>query len=479
MSNNPYVLAARRDLPYLLNILNVSSSKTREMHAPCPICGDKTCLQFGPDKKITGDWYWHCNRGCGGGDVVAALCKLHYGGPEGWRQAYDHLKRDFGGRVSQSPHERQKNALVNRHGYVNGVVPTLQGIAALSGSGPVPRIDRVDPILDMERAEKFIAEHHNYLMDHFDLVTKWGRGLSKEVCEKYRIGFIEFGSVQFQPWKRKMDIPAAWVLPITDADGVLKAVKVHFEERPAAWQGCPKLLWMPFGTSPAYDEKTDSKPIHAYTTMWPHPDTLTPQIDSDFSLEASYWIERMPEELNPEWYTALESHKLKFAWEKGKTTEDLNPGELWDVMQLAFNDIKQKIFKAVLKKQNKKSGENSQTIVTNGKISVEVDWSQYIFICPGELKALACESAGMMATAGTQGEGWIPGAEYISKLAGQKICLLGDEDPAKRNVSKKDQQILKIHCPGKDWIGKWSEALASHGASRVMVKYGGQRGKNE
>lgn len=459
MSNNPFVVAARRDLPYLLGVLGISSDKTKEMHAQCALCGGGTSLQFGPDKKNSGEWYWHCNK-CGeGGEVVAALCLTRYGGRDNWKQAYRQIETDFQSRVPKSYN--------NNHGYTNGVVPALAHIGR--GQLPAPKVIREDPVLDMPRAEAFVNEHHQYLMDNFDALQKWERGISRDVCIKYRLGFIEFGSVQFAPWQKKMDIPAAWVLPITDANGALRAVKIHFEERPH-WgsKECPKLLWMPFGTKPVYDKESGSKPVHSYLTMWPHPDTLQAQVVSDFSLDASFWIDRIPDYLKPEWNDLLEMQRMKYAFEQSSLPEDLNPSQNWDVMLRSFDEMKKKIFAAVLKKENENKADDGDT-----------DWSQFIFVCPGELKALACESAGMMATAGTNGEGWIPGNEILSRLTGQKLCLFGDEDPTKRNQSHKEpEKTIKVFSPGKEWCDKWVEALRKISVAKIVIKFGGVKEKS-
>lgn len=492
MSSNPAVAAAKRDLPYLLSVLGISSSKTAEMHAPCPVCGDATCLQFGPDKKNLGEWYWHCNKGCGNGNVVRALCLTRgFSGDDGWKLAYDQIEKDFNGKVSKdSPHDQyhkqqavQRNGTgtagthPNAHGYVNGVVPAMRQMQLPAPKEPL----RVDPVLDLDKAEKFVVQNHEYLMRNFELVKKWGRGLSKEVCEKYRIGFAEWGRVTFPQFPNKpMDIPAAWILPITNAEGDLKGVKAHFEERP--YPDCPKLMWMPFGTEPAYSKTKSAdgkvieiKPQHKYTTMWPHPDTLRSQITTDFSLDPSFWIHKIPRDMLPEWNMLLEAQQLKMAWELGKTAEQLEGEELWTVQLRAFDEMKQKIFKAVLKQQN-------SLAVVDKKSQKQIsqpDWSDYDFICPGELKALAAESVGLMATASTDGEGSIPSASFLSKFSGKKVCLFADLDPPHRSMNKKTGELIKVFCTGREWVSKWTDALRVHNIYHIAVKYGGQREREE
>lgn len=488
MSSNPAVAAAKRDLPYLLSILGISSNKTSESHAPCPFCGGTKCLHYGPDKKYMGEWYWNCEKGCGGGNVIRAICKARgFSGDDGWKQAYDIIEKDFAHVPKDSPHDRyhkqqatERNGSsngtaahsngVNPHGYTNGVVPALRAFGQLPA--PVP-VKKPEPVLDLDKAEAFIAEHHKYLMDNFDSLEKYKRGISKDVCEKYRIGFAKFGKVTFPQSKGPMSLPAAWILPITDGAKKLRGVKAHFEEKPRP--DCPKILWMPFGTAPGYKKiKNDKgmdieiKPVHAYATMWPHPDTLHPTISAEFSLDPGYWIENIPPSLRPEWNVLLESQQLKYAWEVGRTTEQLESNELWEVQLRAFEEkeMKQKILKAVMKDKN------ALAVIDKHK---HVDWRDYTLICPGELKALAAESAGFMATASTEGEGRIPSAEFLCKFARQKICLFADEDPPHRSFNNKTGAVQNVFCTGRQWADKWTTALQPYGVHHIAVKYGGQR----
>ncbi len=471
---NPELDAAKRDLGYLLGILGIASGKTADNHAPCPICGDKTCLKFGPDKKYLGNWFWNCCKGCGGGDIVEALIKVRR---LSYKEAFAQIRADFKGRVPRaSPHDqyhqqRRAELGVPANSHHNGLN---------NGNGHTSPIQappaKPEPVLDAERAEKFVADSHDFLMRNYDaFMKKFKRGISREVCEKYRLGFIEFGKVPLHPVLPPTDVPAAWVIPITNSEHMLKGVKIHFEERPV-WRNavCPKLLWAAFGTKPAYFKGTDEDgrevkvtPVHAYYSMWPHPETLMSRSLDDFSLDAEFWIQRIPESLKPEWNDIVEAQKLKLAYELGKMETDLSESELWTSWLRAFEEIKQKIFKAVLKTEEKKASNNDN----------EVDWSQYIFICPGELKALACESAGLMATSTTGGESWMPGPEILTRFAGQRICLVGDDDPPKKNISKTDGSVIKIFNTGKEWIDKWMKALYLHGAAHVVAKYGGKREK--
>lgn len=480
---DPTVIAAKKDLGYLLGVLGIQSQKTSETHATCPLCGSD-CMQFGPDKKKLGEWYWHCNKGCGGGDLIDAMTRA---GRYTYADAFSKIRKDFSGRISASERDEYSRSRsssysgsrngnsggINPHGYTTGVVSSLERLAG-SGSGllalPKPP-EKPEPVLDIARANEFVDQQHAYLMDNFDLVTKWKRGLSQEVCKKYKIGFIEFGSEKWAPWKNPLTIPAAWVLPVTNSDKELKGVKIHFEERPHP--NCPKLLWMPFGTVPAYQQGDkekgipEIKPAHAYVTMWPHPDTLTQGISDEFSLDAAYWIQRIPPSLRDEWESIVMVQGQKYAYERSTVVEELDSPALWEIQLAAFGEMKQKIFKSVYPLVNK-----------NGQNKATEDWTEYIFICPGELKALACESAGLMATATTGGEGSLPHPSILSRLAGKKICVFGDEDGMKRSINKKDGSVIKIFSTGKEWVEKWTRALEDYGCSSIVCKYGG-RTENE
>lgn len=482
---SPEVDAAKRDLSYFLSILGVNSDRSSNPNAPCIGCGDKTCLQYGPDKTRQGEWYWHCYKGCGNGDVIEAMVKLR---GMSYKDAFARIRTDFADRVSKpsahtqyhsnraTQHQRQG---INPSGYVAGVVPALERLGNAGQLPAPPRLERQECVIDLDRADRYVNDAHEYLLSNPDLLTKWERGISLETCIRHRVGFIEFGKIQYAPWQKPMDIPAAWVLPITDEEGNLRAVKLHFEERPN-WgsRECPKLMWLPFGTVPAYDNtkrtedgKTiETKPVHSYLTMWPHPDTLQPQVNSDFTTDASFWIQRIPDSLRPDWDMLVDAQRYKVAYERECVVEDLSEVDIWDAQLRAFEEMKKKIFAAVLKTEDVDAQYDPK------KTKRETDWSSYVFICPGELKALACESAGLMATAGTGGESVIPGPSILSRFSGKKICLFGDLDPPKRILDKSTHETRKVFCTGREWVGKWISALEPHRVTSIVTKWGGQKG---
>ncbi len=474
MADDAEVTAARSDLSYLKNVLGIASEKSSDFNSPCPLCGGKHSLQWGPDKKRLGQWYWNCNKCNKGGDILSALKETT--GHE-WRDIYKRIRADFKGRVpQQSAHDTyHANNAAQHNGTLNGHVKLLPA--------PDPEIkfsaDRPEPSLDMARAEAYVQEQHEYLLRNPHIPSKWKRGISDEVIRKYRLGFVEFGEMKFYPWSKSgLAIPAAWVLPITDADGVLKGVKLHFEERPHYNDGeCPKCMWLPFGMKPGYERHqlpdgkwvVDSKPIHNHYCLWPHPSTLLPRVINDFSMDWEWYVSRMPDKLRQKWADQLLGAKYMVALELSKTEDDLDASEVGRACEKAFETMKKEIMSAVCGAEEKK-------VKTTGE-----DWSNFTFICAGELKALAAESCGLMACAPTSGEGnWLAPAHLLSKFAGQQMCVFGDEDPPHR-VFKSDKEgnktFLKTNCTGMDFCSKWSAALYAVGAARVITKLGGHRGK--
>ncbi len=472
MADDALVIAAKRDLGYFKSILGLNSDRPAATGQPCAICGSSDALEYGPDQKRLGQFFFKCYSCGAGGDVVSAINAML---KTGWADAFKKIKSDWAGRaVPQSAHDEYHEQ--NLRALANGHAGKQQNLLPPPAVSKNHGIDKPEPVLDMERAEDVVRTNHDYLMHNLHLIQKWERGISQAVIEKYRIGFMEWGKVQFYPWGKKMDIPAAWVLPITDADGILKGVKLHFEERPH-WgsKECPKALWYPLGTQPPPRQETvNGKNVnygsnHAYYGMWPHPDTLQQPMGDDFSLDASYYIERMPAQFRDEWQMLCEAMKYKVADEQSKTVDALESYEIADAQMRAFDEIKSKVLKAVVKTENERA---------SGSHKDQSDWSQYTYVCPGELKALSGESMGLMCTAPTGGESWMPGSKILSRLAGQKVCLIGDDDAPRRNLDKADPTVVKsIKCPGREWVNKWTQALYAHGSPQVLVKYGGRQEK--
>jgi hypothetical protein len=152
------------------------------------------------------------------------------------------------------------------------------------------------------------------------------------------------------------------------------------------------------------------------------------------------------------------------AYEKAVEDHLLDSPAVWECQLKAFDALKKEIMDAVMKVDE----------VFKAKADVaepppdkpRTDWAKFIFMCPGELKALAWESMGFMASGTTGGESWMAPAELLKKFAGQAVCLPCDEDAPKRVFKKKDgevvksadgqAEILRIVCAGKSWGAKSS-----------------------
>jgi len=72
----------------------------------------------------------------------------------------------------------------------------------------------------------------------------------------------------------------------------------------------------------------------------------------------------------------------------------------------------------------------------------------WLYLCPGELKALAVIGAGCQATSITAGEShrWTPG--FLSRLAGRRLCVVFDDDPAGHRF--RDTTIAALRCTASE-----------------------------
>ncbi len=457
MADSPELLAGKSDLLYLKQVLGISSDRSHDLHGVCPLCGDKTAFQFGlsKDGKKSGQYFFHCHACAANGSVIDALMKTRgMALNDACREVYQKYKGKSPRKSEYTVYHEKNTAAHNGNGKVHE--PEIK-----YGS------EHTDPILSAD-AEAFVQKHHEYLMKRPFLHEKWRRGISEAVCKKYRIGFIEHEGIQFKPWSKPATIPAAWVLPITDGNGVLKGVKLHFEERIKRYDGtlAAKLMWCPFGTEPAYDKEKEISPVHSYYGMWPHPDTLTPPNNSVETQDIGYWLRKMPPQLKQKWETQLQGYRYIVADEMGLSETDLGGPASYEAISRTFTEMGPEIQEAVCKIENKNTIYDDKT--------PETDWSKFIFICPGELKALAMESCGFMSTASTGGEQWLPGPQWISKFSRQMCCLFYDADPIKKIGSTE-----KIQCTGKDWARKWNVALVHHGAAQVVAINGGSKEKEQ
>ena len=449
--DSPELAAAKMDGAFLRQILGISKD---DNHATCKLCG-KDNLRC---KMKDGGYRWDCYSGCGGGSCVDALMLFE---KKTLKEAMSIIYKTYGSGDSN-----------NRQVRIIQQATRPEPVREFHSGSKQP-----EPVLDLERAEEFVKSSHGYLMDNLDLVTHFKRGISTPIIEKYRLGFIENVSIKWRPDDKGKgwNIPAAWVLPVTDFVGKLKAVKLHFEIRPIS-KGDPvkgeakfipcrgKSRWAPFGTEPKWDQARNVNPVHSYFGLWPHPDTLEdPALGEEFSSDIGWWINRIPDgPLRDEWYRAHEWEQHAVAEELSKTKDDLEPSEMNLAIERAFALLRERIFKAVGNKP-------IDADILDPDAPEPVRWKDFIFITPGELKAFAILSSGLRATAITSGESWIPPPDVLACFKGLNICILYDDDPPGLTLHG------KTLWTGKAWAKQLAIALSRAGARSVAILSGGRK----
>jgi len=170
------------------------------------------------------------------------------------------------------------------------------------------------------------------------------------------------------PAKYQYRVFNSFVMPITDANGSVRAVKIHKQNPPP---GELKAAWMPVGESG-----------HGYMTLWPEPE------------------------------------------------------------------------------------------------SAERD--QFLFVCPGELKALAVIGAGCEGTSITYGENahrWTPGA--VARLKGRRIVVLFDDDAAGHEFRDRTVEALRCHVVELRVINLGQKDGKKIDANDIAGEFGSARLKKE
>lgn len=213
----------KREAPLLLAVLG---QQREGKHLHCPFHEDRNgSLHVG--RGDDGVMLWKCWAGCGSGTIIDAAMRK-WGTPTA-RGAVQALEREMGVRL-----ERDE--------------------------------EYVEPRIDQERAEKLVAFAHKRLMDDFGLQDKYlvgKRGIyNLDEVRRYRLGFIV--NTRLPKWHTPI---TGWVLPITDADDRLVAVKIHTEMvRNLHTKNVPKCFWVALGTYP------DKEPKNGTYTLWPPPE---------------------------------------------------------------------------------------------------------------------------------------------------------------------------------------------------------------
>jgi hypothetical protein len=356
---------------------------------------------------------------------------------------------------SHTPPEQERNYLEH---------PVTQPRFAVMPKVPVVAQDEITPLVEGA---------HATLMDNWSLNK---RGISKEVAQKYKLGLLvdEHVKLSSNPKAGKTLIELAWVLPITDDKNVIRAVKLHLEKPIKNYKGevqKGKARWLPFGKTPAYDEATGTKPLNHWDTFWPHPDTqedLIIKTDSDHaSGDSGYWINKCTDgKLISALTNEYEAEILSKKYEAISQNRMISPNEEYAIHEVVFARYRQRIMESVCKSNTRNRDDGAAP-----EMARKVDYHDYVFVCPGELKALAVISAGYRACGVTTGEGRMPPQEYFDPFYGEKICILWDDDPVR--VDTKGSLV----CTGRQWGKSMTEHMKRAGAWDVISKtFGRKRG---
>lgn len=384
---------------------------------PCP-CGSSDALSI---YSRNGQWKFKCHS-CGKqGSVIDAL--IIFKGMEE-KAAWLECKERLG--------------IAN----INGRAPHHQPIqyAAVEEEKPVNKEQpEINPL-----AERIVSSAHKYLMNSDECRERWmigKRGISEEVAKRFRLGFFERSD------------NCGWVLPITNIDGRLIAGKMHFEIQPPPPPGEElkgKSRWMKKNFC-----LTDQSAVRIF---WPHPFTQKPDFNNALFTDGAAWLSQLPKgPLLHEWYDKLELNQLNLATEiKGSHPDDFSASQHEFCFRQTWDELGDKIQEAVLKQHPEQAGEDDAL-------------DAWIFICPGELKALSLISSGMRATSFTHGEKTIPTVEELRCFRGRRVVLFYDDDPPKR------LKTGEIQVVGKTWARKLIPRLYAANALEVRVITGGQK----
>jgi hypothetical protein len=433
---DPEVDAIKHDMKALLNALGLQRVSN---HNPCPFCSDKDGLSLSV-LRDSGHAYFKCHKCDTKGNIFEALMKL-----EG---------KTF---------IQVKQALLGSGGNYK-VKPTFRPQTHSNlGSNEKPT-----PVIDMARAEPFIKMANEFLLDNMQYVQEYRRGLSREIVEKYRIGFIFNQSVRLYDTGRPYHFNATWVIPVTNEEGLLCGVKLHHQIKPLTPSGMEhpaKCSWAPFGMEPKEDRATNIKPAHAYYTLFPHPSEFD-KFDENFSLDPVWWIRQIkPDtEIYERWHSLLRMEQNSIAYALGIHVDKLELQHIEQSFQNSYAQLGKDIRKEVLR-------QNGKFIPTEEKPDQVIlpDPDEFIFICPGELKALAIRSEGLQATAITGGEAWIPSATQLSHFRGKSVVIVRDDDLTTVHPTSK-----RLVNSGKSWAARMTDALINARVKQVFVMDCGQ-----
>ena len=449
MADDPDILTIKQNEQLMLEALGIERMGS---HCPCPLCHDKTGLRVGLDKKGSGVYLCQCMK-CNDlrGDVFSVYKLVH-------NQDFGKAANLLRSKLGMAPYRGKPHA--NGHKPPLEINTEVDAIVAKAQKGEAERQMEfpATPEIRLEEAEKFVQFHHEYLLNSASCVQKYmkdKRGISEEVAVRYRLGFIERAQIKLWSEKKKSwysgTIEAAWVFPVTDWKGNLKAVKIHHEIIRKDADGNKlhgKCQWMPFG-------KDENKPNVSIACFWPHLYSQSLSIKPvNFTTDPWYWIKRLPDGSVKDAFERMKTHNAQcYAIEKQILEEEI-PAPEWDKISVStFEEMQKEIQKEVLAHQQPLNKEQSFRSLAGWNI-----WA------PGELKAFAFISAGLRATALTTGESFIPPPGMLRCFRGSRVAVNRDDD-----VPYDANDDGKPRCTGINFVHNAVEALTSASPLEVRV----------
>ena len=222
----------KRNRDILLSVLGIKAAGS---HLPCPFHGggDSFSVVQGKD----GCWIFKCNsQQCAQGTVIDAAMRVY--NRQTPRDALLAIEKELGIKIFQD-------------------------------------CEYIEPIIDQDAANAFVNDAHQNLLESESIQETWmrkKRGIfDMTPIIKYRVGFVTPDKFGFSGKAASWNL-FGWVLPITNAAGVLVAVKIHTEKALFPWAPLrsPKCVWAPFGTLAACKEP--GKPLNGTATLWPPPE---------------------------------------------------------------------------------------------------------------------------------------------------------------------------------------------------------------
>ncbi|MEI6232916.1 MAG: toprim domain-containing protein [Planctomycetota bacterium] len=328
----PSLCDIKHDLTALIEILEIERAGN---HCPCRFCGDKTALSV---FNTNAGWRFNCHRCSVSGSIIDAVA-LAEGFP-----------------VS--------TAIKFLTGSANPPRRSIRKTLAI----PPKNVEPQPPVPNTELLCSTLDCVSKTLQESAESQAQWlnKRGIPLQTARVFRLGFMP--RVSFPQWKYPLE--NTWVIPISNANGNVLAMKLHREHASTG----PKCIWAPLGTEPK------EQPRHGWSTLWPPPEFFWPNDD-------------------------FEERAAIMEYEGGLSRSEAE--------------------------------RNARIDIGN-----QLPW---LYLCPGELKALAVIGAGLQATSITSGEShkWTPG--MLSRLNNRRVCIVFDDDNAGHKFREGSLASLRSH----------------------------------